>query len=113
MYKHKQASFSRLHLLMMALQLRPSLGSCTNIFIASQPKTYYSALAQLVEQLTVNQRVAGSSPAGGAISFNDLHTFQLTSKCPLWGFCGVLVSGSGPLLISAQMHAFAYNAVGG
>ena len=27
-----------------------------------------SALAQLVEQLTVNQRVAGSSPAGGAIS---------------------------------------------
>ena len=26
----------------------------------------YSALAQLVEQLTVNQRVAGSSPAGGA-----------------------------------------------
>ena len=29
-------------------------------------KTFYSALAQLVEQLTVNQRVAGSSPAGGA-----------------------------------------------
>ena len=28
----------------------------------------YSALAQLVEQLTVNQRVAGSSPAGGANS---------------------------------------------
>ena len=28
-----------------------------------------SALAQLVEQLTVNQRVAGSSPAGGAISY--------------------------------------------
>ena len=27
---------------------------------------YYSALAQLVEQLTVNQLVAGSSPAGGA-----------------------------------------------
>jgi len=27
-----------------------------------------SALAQLVEQLTVNQRVAGSSPAGGANS---------------------------------------------
>ena len=51
-------------------------------------KTFYSALAQLVEQLTVNQRVAGSSPAGGAISFNDLHTFQLTSKYPVWGFCG-------------------------
>ena len=27
----------------------------------------YSAIAQLVEQLTVNQRVAGSSPADGAI----------------------------------------------
>ena len=27
----------------------------------------YSALAQLVEQMTVNQWVAGSSPAGGAI----------------------------------------------
>ncbi len=27
---------------------------------------FYSALAQLVEQLTVNQRVVGSSPTGGA-----------------------------------------------
>ena len=27
----------------------------------------YSALAQLVEQMTVNHWVAGSSPAGGAI----------------------------------------------
>ena len=55
----------------------------------------YSALAQLVEQLTVNQRVAGSSPAGGAIFFNDLHTFQLTSIFPVWGICGYLVSGAG------------------
>ena len=31
-----------------------------------------SALAQLVEQLTVNQRVAGSSPAGGARQINQL-----------------------------------------
>ena len=29
---------------------------------------YRSTLAQLVEQLTVNQPVAGSSPAGGATS---------------------------------------------
>ena len=28
---------------------------------------YYSSVAQLVEQLTVNQLVAGSSPARGAI----------------------------------------------
>ena len=45
----------------------------------------YSALAQLVEQLTVNQRVAGSSPAGVAISFNDLHTFQYSLISSLWG----------------------------
>jgi hypothetical protein len=30
------------------------------------PKRQYSALAQLVEQMTVNHWVAGSSPAGGA-----------------------------------------------
>ena len=29
-------------------------------------KFYHSALAQLVEQMTVNHWVAGSSPAGGA-----------------------------------------------
>tara|TARA_Y100001934_G_scaffold198700_1_gene234156 strand:+ start:431 stop:649 length:219 start_codon:yes stop_codon:yes gene_type:complete len=34
---------------------------------ADPPRVLSSALAQLVEQLTVNQRVAGSSPAGGAI----------------------------------------------
>jgi hypothetical protein len=31
------------------------------------PIETFSVLAQLVEQLTVNQRVAGSSPADGAI----------------------------------------------
>ena len=37
-----------------------------------------SALAQLVEQLTVNQRVAGSSPAGGATnSLKTLDVFNL------------------------------------
>ena len=35
-----------------------------------------SALAQLVEQLTVNQRVAGSSPAGGA-KFSKVHTEEI------------------------------------
>ena len=34
--------------------------------LADQP-THDSALAQLVEQMTVNHWVAGSSPAGGAI----------------------------------------------
>ena len=32
---------------------------------------YYSALAQLVEQMTVNHWVAGSSPAGGAKQHAD------------------------------------------
>ena len=35
--------------------------------LADQPN-HHSALAQLVEQMTVNHWVAGSSPAGGAIS---------------------------------------------
>ena len=35
--------------------------------LADQPN-HPSALAQLVEQMTVNHWVAGSSPAGGAIS---------------------------------------------
>ena len=33
----------------------------------TKPFLYYSRVAQLVEQLAVNQWVAGSSPAAGAI----------------------------------------------
>ena len=45
-------------------------------------RPYYSALAQLVEQMTVNHWVAGSSPAGGANFYcktNDLQ--NLTPAC--------------------------------
>ena len=84
-----------LHLRFSALKLRPRF--CTAIEL-TEALTYYSVLAQLVEQLTVNQRVAGSSPADGAISFNDLHTFQLTSCFPMWGFCG------GDFARTAQHH---------
>ena len=52
----------RLHLRPMPLDLTPLLD------LKARPVSVRSALAQLVEQLTVNQRVAGSSPAGGAIS---------------------------------------------
>ena len=38
-----------------------------NIRASSTPVGDNSALAQLVEQMTVNHWVAGSSPAGGAI----------------------------------------------
>ena len=41
-------------------------------------KTSYSSLAQSVEHLTVNQGVAGSSPAGGAIMVQQFCT--LTQK---------------------------------
>ena len=43
--------------------------------------TRLSEIAQLAEQLTVNQRVAGSSPALGA-----LHTARpVRAVCPFWG----------------------------
>ena len=40
-----------------------------------------SALAQLVEQLTVNQWVAGSSPAGGAIFFRGRRLAAFFMDC--------------------------------
>ena len=44
----------------------------------------YSPVAQSVEQLTVNQRAAGSSPAGGAF-FNVQQQDALDKMCPV--FC--------------------------
>ena len=45
----------------------------------NQQRSYdHSALAQLVEQLTVNQRVAGSSPAGGAIFLYSIQSLVRT-----------------------------------
>ena len=62
----------------------------------------YSALAQLVEQLTVNQRVAGSSPAGGANSsprsMGQGGSFLVSSnsmKVSAIGKSGMLASGVG------------------
>ena len=43
-------------------------------------QTFSSALAQLVEQLTVNQRVAGSSPAGGATLHRTSQLFGVSSQ---------------------------------
>ena len=47
---------------------------------------FYSSLAQSVERVTVNHDVAGSSPAGGAISFNQKGNSQKDHKI-LWSFC--------------------------
>ena len=46
----------------------------------------YSSLAQSVEHLTFNQGVVGSSPTGGAISFNQKGNSQKGHKI-LWSFC--------------------------
>ena len=43
----------------------PPKKSCCFIFL-KKVSSFYSSVAQLVEQLTVNQLVAGSSPARGA-----------------------------------------------
>ena len=47
---------------------------------------FYSSVAQLVEQLTVNQLVAGSSPARGAIypTFSNLEV--LLKICKIFSF---------------------------
>ena len=40
----------------------------------------YSSVAQLVEQLTVNQLVAGSSPARGAKTINKFSIFRIINN---------------------------------
>ena len=59
------------------------------VYLSSQRKfvrDFYSSLAQSVEHLTVNQGVTGSSPVGGAISFNQKGNSQKDHKI-LWSFC--------------------------
>ena len=46
----------------------------------------YSSVAQLVEQLTVNQLVAGSSPARGAKKINKKNIFNIFNKIILIWF---------------------------
>ena len=48
---------------------------------------FYSSVAQLVEQLTVNQLVAGSSPARGA-NYPTFSNFEVLLKiCNIFSFC--------------------------
>ena len=57
------------------------VGKIASQFVApdeKETKLNYSSLAQSVEHLTVNQGVAGSSPAGGA---NKKRTFVIRQKC--------------------------------
>ena len=53
----------------------------------SKFKFLYSSVAQLVEQLTVNQLVAGSSPARGA-TYPTFSNFEvLFNICNIFSFC--------------------------
>ena len=48
---------------------------------------FYSSVAQLVEQLTVNQLVAGSSPARGANQPTFSNFKVLFKICKIFSFC--------------------------
>ncbi len=55
-----------------------------------------SLIAQLVEQMTVNHRVAGSSPAQGAINTYNADVAQLVEQ----EFCKLQAVGSNPIISS-------------
>ena len=57
------------------------------LFLQRKYVRFYSSVAQLVEQLTVNQLVAGSSPARGANypTFSNLEV--LFKICKILSFC--------------------------
>ena len=61
--------------------MKTRLAEWTNrLYQPRLPKLVYSAIAQLVEQLTVNQLVAGSSPACGAILSLNVWTNDLALR---------------------------------
>ena len=52
---------------------RSADANCDRLCLISDVlQSIYSSLAQSVEHLTVNQGVAGSSPAGGASTFSSV-----------------------------------------
>ena len=58
----------------MSIRLCVKIGDTRGIEISS----FCSSLAQLVEQLTVNQFVAGSSPARGANIYGEVVEWSIT-----------------------------------
>ena len=62
----------------------PGIASKKNLVLVlkkSKLRFLYSSVAQLVEQLTVNQLVAGSSPARGAKKFYPTFEIVLLVSC--------------------------------
>jgi hypothetical protein len=51
----------------------------------ASPKVRNGRIAQLVEQLTLNQRVLGSNPSASTININDLELTLAPSKQPKIG----------------------------
>ena len=67
----------------------PGVASKKNLVLAlkkSKLSFLYSSVAQLVEQLTVNQLVAGSSPARGAKNYPTLEMLLLPTCKDLLNF---------------------------
>ena len=61
----------------------PGVASKKNLVLVTKKSKFailHSSVAQLVEQLTVNQLVAGSSPARGAINYNIKLNFYKTTN---------------------------------
>ena len=61
----------------------PGVASKKNLVLVlkkSKLSFLHSSVAQLVEQLTVNQLVAGSSPARGARSYTTFEMLPVTCK---------------------------------
>ncbi len=57
------------------------------LFLQRKYVRFYSSVAQLVEQLTVNQLVAGSSPARGANYPTFSNLAVLFNICNIFSFC--------------------------
>ena len=67
----------------------PGVASKKNLVLVlkkSKLRTLYSSVAQLVEQLTVNQLVAGSSPARGAKNYPTFEILLLPACNDLLNF---------------------------
>jgi hypothetical protein len=74
--------------------LKPSASPGT-IFSSSPTTAKHALLAQLAEQLTLNQRVVGSSPTGGTqeprLVTRRVFSFSLDAKCLRHRVCGIHV----------------------
>ena len=70
----------------------PGVASKKNLVLVIKKSKFaflHSSVAQLVEQLTVNQLVAGSSPARGANYPTFSNLVVLFKICKIFSFCNI------------------------